>query len=79
MRFAVPVNSYFGTRSIVDTPCSHGFYSSHSDVYKLEKSAAFFQSKDIPKLGDADESVLIEYLANNVNLDNRTIDNLILS
>ena len=71
---AIQMHRHFGSRFLVDSLHSHGFCSSYSEVQNFERSAAFFQGTHIPELDNTCDSVFIQYAADNVDHNLRTID-----
>ena len=73
---AVQMHQHFGSRFLVESLHNHGFCSSYGEVQKFERNVAFFHGTDIPELNDACESVFMQYSADNVDHNIRTIDGL---
>ena len=67
----VQMHHHFGSRFLVDSLHRHGFCCSYSEVQAYERSAAI---KDGVELSIPDGETLVQYVADNVDHNIRTID-----
>ena len=68
---AVQMHHHFGSRFLIDSLHHHGFCSSYSEVQNYEKNAAVATGID---LDIPDGECLVQYVADNVDHNVRTID-----
>ena len=69
----VQMHHHFGSKFLINSLYAHGFCSSYKEVQKFERSAAVTQGTDIPNYT---EGQFIQYVADNVDHNIRTIDGL---
>ena len=68
---AVQMHYHFGSRFLIDSLHRHGFCSSYSEVQMFERNAAVASGTELNIL---DGDCLVQYVADNVDHNIRTID-----
>ncbi len=68
---AVQMHHHFASKFLIDSLSEHGFCRPYHEVQKFESNAAVSQQTDIP---DSDPGDFIQYMADNVDHNIRTID-----